>query len=283
MGIRAYYEPESRILPATEAELAQEAELKVLENSRESEGNDDSMDTVRLVDSVNDFDSEPKKFHEELAFSTSTSLPSPLLCPRRTFLASVILASKFSQDKCYSNRAWAKLSGLPPREIGRCERALGQALGWRLWVGKTLLSSQMPLRLSQVSRTQSEGSVSIHSSIPSQFLNQVSIPSSVDIPMSGGHGRGLRKSATLPADAFVSQRQVTSDVEISCNYIDNQLVNDTPERKLNTQVATLNSQCFERAYPDYFLFSFLICTMNHLLCNLRLLLSLKVRVPRRLV
>ncbi|KIK27005.1 hypothetical protein PISMIDRAFT_675324, partial [Pisolithus microcarpus 441] len=47
-------------------------------------------------------------------------LPSPLLCPRRTFLASLILASKFTQDRCYSNRAWAKLSGLSPREIGRC-------------------------------------------------------------------------------------------------------------------------------------------------------------------
>ena len=36
---------------------------------------------------------------------------SHLLCPRRMLLASVILASKFLQDKCYSNRAWAKLSG----------------------------------------------------------------------------------------------------------------------------------------------------------------------------
>ena len=32
-------------------------------------------------------------------------LPSLLLCPRRTFLASLILASKFMQDRCYSNRA----------------------------------------------------------------------------------------------------------------------------------------------------------------------------------
>ncbi|KAF8954724.1 hypothetical protein BDZ97DRAFT_1588381, partial [Flammula alnicola] len=55
-------------------------------------------------------------------------------CPRNTFLASLILASKFFQDKCYSNRPWAKLSVLPPREIGRCERALGQALEWSFWV-----------------------------------------------------------------------------------------------------------------------------------------------------
>ena len=63
-------------------------------------------------------------------------IPSPLLCPRRTFLASLILASKFLQDRCCSNRAWAKLSGLSPREVGRCEKALGDALEWRLWVGK---------------------------------------------------------------------------------------------------------------------------------------------------
>ncbi|THV01363.1 hypothetical protein K435DRAFT_605157, partial [Dendrothele bispora CBS 962.96] len=55
-------------------------------------------------------------------------------CPRRTFLASLILASKFIEDYCCTNRAWAKLSGLAPREVTRCEVALGEALDWRLWV-----------------------------------------------------------------------------------------------------------------------------------------------------
>ena len=223
MGIRAYYEPESRVLPATEAEIAQEAILNILENSEESKANDDGVNTVRLADDAHDFDSEPKKSHEEFAPSTSASLPSPLLCPRRTFLASVILASKFSQDKCYSNRAWAKLSGLPPREIGRCERALGQALGWRLWVGKTLLSSHTPCStppLKQIVRSQSEGSILIHS-IPSQFLNQENSQSSIDIPVSSNQGRGLRSCATLPVDAFVSQRHVTSFIE-SSKYVDSQ-------------------------------------------------------------
>ena len=77
---------------------------------------------------------EPSKDCE--ATSTEPLVPSPLLCPRRTFLASLILASKFLQDRCCSNRAWAKLSGLSPREVGRCEKALGDALEWRLWVGK---------------------------------------------------------------------------------------------------------------------------------------------------
>ncbi|KAL1741394.1 hypothetical protein HDZ31DRAFT_76216, partial [Schizophyllum fasciatum] len=68
--------------------------------------------------------------------SPSATAPSPLLCPRRTFLAALVLAHKFIMEKCYSNRAWAKIAGLPPREVGRCERALGEALDWRLWVGK---------------------------------------------------------------------------------------------------------------------------------------------------
>ncbi|RDX47459.1 hypothetical protein OH76DRAFT_1306771, partial [Lentinus brumalis] len=55
-------------------------------------------------------------------------------CPRRTFIASLILASKFLHDRSHSNRAWAKLCGLSPREVARCERTLGEALEWRLWV-----------------------------------------------------------------------------------------------------------------------------------------------------
>ena len=283
MGIRAYYEPESRVLPATEAEIAQEAMFNVLENPEESEGNDDCVSTVRLADDAHDFDSEPKKSHEEFPPSTSASLPSPLLCPRRTFLASVILASKFSQDKCYSNRAWAKLSGLPPREIGRCERALGQALGWRLWVGKTLLSSHTPCStppLKQIVRSQSEGSILIHS-IPSQFLNQENSPSSIDVPVSSSQGRGLRACATLPVDAFASQRYATSSVE-SPKYVDSQGAID---RISNPQVLI---PLVLKGPSSFFLFSLQFslrnCPMNQVDYNSRLfLLSQKVRVPKLLV
>ncbi|KAG8697003.1 hypothetical protein FRC08_006792 [Ceratobasidium sp. 394] len=65
--------------------------------------------------------------------------PSPLIDPRRTFLASLVLASKFLLDKAFSNKAWARLSGLEALEVGKCERALGTALNWRLWVGRGLL------------------------------------------------------------------------------------------------------------------------------------------------
>jgi hypothetical protein len=59
-----------------------------------------------------------------------------LLCPHCTILASLIFTLKFTQDWCYSNKAWAKLLRLPPHEISCCEHSLGDALNWCLWVSK---------------------------------------------------------------------------------------------------------------------------------------------------
>ncbi|KAL5523609.1 hypothetical protein ACEPAG_7782 [Sanghuangporus baumii] len=134
-------------------------------------------------------------------------LPSPLLCPRRTFLAALILASKFLQDRCYSNRAWAKLSGLPPREVGRCERALGDALGWRLWVGKGAPSPRDEKR--NIQRTRSEGTVMCGpTSTGTQNVTQFLSPplsdagSSPECEQQAGKAvvanRALRRAATLP-------------------------------------------------------------------------------------
>ena len=121
-------------MPATEAEIAQEAILSDLEYSEENEGNDNGMNTVRLA---HEFDSEPKK--SQAAFTPQLSLSRrPSLVLVELFLVSVIFASKFSQDKCYSIRSWAKLSGFAPWEIGRCERALCQALAWRSFVSYTM-------------------------------------------------------------------------------------------------------------------------------------------------
>lgn len=167
-------------------------------------------------------------------------LPSPLLCPRRAFLAALILASKFTQDRCYSNKAWAKLSGLPPREIGRCERALGDALDWRLWVGKTptpLPTSNQARNTRSVVRSRSEGDLFPRAKeagsskngvkslrrketelfghprdwgMPGQPFNGTRDSLSVGVLSNGGQAlvsssralATLRRSATLPAEAF---------------------------------------------------------------------------------
>ncbi|CAE6481099.1 unnamed protein product [Rhizoctonia solani] len=54
---------------------------------------------------------------------------------RRVFLAALVLACKFVFDKPYDNRSWSLISGLGSRDIGECERVVGDVLGWRLWIG----------------------------------------------------------------------------------------------------------------------------------------------------
>jgi hypothetical protein len=155
--------------------------------SSESNYSEEAPPTVRMLDdsilAIPDVTTrcevEKKSRTPSEDLPTLPPLPSPLLCPRRAFLASLILASKFTQDKCYSNRAWAKLAGLPAREIGRCERALGEALEWRLWVGK------MPA-FGVLSRSQSA------SDLFSRASNNAS-NAPLDV---------LRRCSTLPAQAF---------------------------------------------------------------------------------
>ncbi|KAL6310352.1 hypothetical protein BKA93DRAFT_11284 [Sparassis latifolia] len=127
-------------------------------------------------------------------------LPSPLLCPRRTFLACLILASKFMQDRSYSNRAWAKLAGLPPREIGRCERALGDALGWRLWVGKSV---NRPANGRSVARSSSDGNLLPGPTSAAASETRLNPSTSFIAPtpvrtLSNTTLSGLRRYATMP-------------------------------------------------------------------------------------
>ncbi|KAK7002045.1 hypothetical protein R3P38DRAFT_3609057 [Favolaschia claudopus] len=136
--------------------------------------------------------SHPLPEHSRSDSTTESNLqPSPLLCPRRAFLASLVLASKFTQDRCYPNHVWAKLSSLPAREIGRCERALGNALHWRLWVGKTPSASPSnaatlttPTPTPVAVRCRSEASKAAGSS-----------------PVSCGS----RRSSTLPTNSFAEK------------------------------------------------------------------------------
>ncbi|KAE9411244.1 hypothetical protein BT96DRAFT_983016 [Gymnopus androsaceus JB14] len=211
-----------RITVATEAELAQEAEFNIGTDTILVHESDDSMDTVRVSDSysysgstavgsgiIEDGQSTLKKAKgPSPVLPTLPPLPSPLLCPRRAFLASLILASKFTQDKCYSNRAWAKLSGLPAREIGRCERALGDALDWRLWVGKSSpqgTASPSASTGKPLARCRSESSLPSSPTESPGFLSgtdkrsHIQTPPAVSPPSSR---TGLRRATTLPAEAF---------------------------------------------------------------------------------
>lgn len=55
-------------------------------------------------------------------------------CGRRMFLASLVVASKFVQDKTYRNSAWAKIAGLPVAEINIAERYFLNIIDYRLYI-----------------------------------------------------------------------------------------------------------------------------------------------------
>ncbi|KAI1181102.1 hypothetical protein F4777DRAFT_1903 [Nemania sp. FL0916] len=57
-----------------------------------------------------------------------------LQCGRRMFLAALILASKYLQDRNYSARAWSKISGLATQEINQNEMAFLSAVNWKLHI-----------------------------------------------------------------------------------------------------------------------------------------------------
>lgn len=57
-----------------------------------------------------------------------------LQCGRRMFLAALILASKYLQDRNYSARAWSKISGLNTQEINQNEMAFLVAVDWKLHI-----------------------------------------------------------------------------------------------------------------------------------------------------
>jgi len=65
----------------------------------------------------------------------------PATCGRRMFLASLIVASKYLQDKNYSNTAWSKICGLQVKEINMVERRFLQLICYNLYVSEELFDN----------------------------------------------------------------------------------------------------------------------------------------------
>jgi PHO85 cyclin-5 len=215
-GVRVLSQDDPRLLESPK-EVDIDELIDPVHFSSEGQFSDDAPPTVRMLDdglltmpdaTVYQVEKKSRTSSEDLP--SLPPLPSPLLCPRRTFLASLILASKFMQDKCYSNRAWAKLAGLPAREIGRCERALGEALGWRLWVGKMPAYCKLP-------RSQSAG----------EFC-RVSNEANVRLDAPSPAANVVRRSSTLPAAAFSFSAMATQPVNPSTTRLQGRWM-PTPE------------------------------------------------------
>ncbi|KAI9809254.1 MAG: hypothetical protein M1825_002545 [Sarcosagium campestre] len=61
-----------------------------------------------------------------------------LQCGRRMFLAALMLASKYLQDRNYSARAWSKISGLSTQEINSNEMTFLTIINWRLHIPESV-------------------------------------------------------------------------------------------------------------------------------------------------
>ena len=61
-------------------------------------------------------------------------------CGRRMFLAALILASKYLQDRNFSARAWSKISGLQAEEINANEMTFLLAVEWKLHITEKVFS-----------------------------------------------------------------------------------------------------------------------------------------------
>lgn len=63
-----------------------------------------------------------------------TQPPHLLRCGRRGFLASLMIASKYVQDRNFSAATWSKISGLPTAELCENELLFLKAIGWNAHV-----------------------------------------------------------------------------------------------------------------------------------------------------
>ncbi|CAJ2504223.1 Uu.00g116170.m01.CDS01 [Anthostomella pinea] len=77
-----------------------------------------------------------------------------LQCGRRMFLAALILASKYLQDRNYSARAWSKISGLATLEINQNEMTFLTAVEWNLHITDEIFQRWTEIVLKYVSSSQ---------------------------------------------------------------------------------------------------------------------------------
>lgn len=69
--------------------------------------------------------------------ASSGEMPScALLCGRRMFLAALILASKYLQDRNFTTKAWSRITGLPAKDIVFNETLFLQKIDWNLHLGE---------------------------------------------------------------------------------------------------------------------------------------------------
>jgi hypothetical protein len=97
------------------------------------------------------------------------------------FLAALICAHKFLQDKTYKNSAWSKVSGLDVSEINHAEKVMLQLLDYQLFVKKETYDQWVSMLQTHL-HIPSPSSPS-HASLTSSHLPSI-LPSPTSSPLS---------------------------------------------------------------------------------------------------
>ncbi|CAG8466462.1 10275_t:CDS:2 [Dentiscutata heterogama] len=74
----------------------------------------------------------------------------PATCGRRMFLAALIVASKYLQDRNFSNRAWSKMSGLSVKEINTNEICFLKLIDYNLFIAENNFKRWSSLLLTNI-------------------------------------------------------------------------------------------------------------------------------------
>lgn len=156
-------------------------------------------------------------------------------CGRRMFLASLVLASKFVQDKTYRNSAWAKIAGLPVSEVNASERIFLNLIDYRLYISQPTFEQwhhmlhmhveakthNLPTTLQDLTRLPFNVNSSSHST-----LNQPTSPATgwptVLSPTAFGHGQNILPKPCEYQETISRKRRYQQEYSIlspplSCN------------------------------------------------------------------
>jgi len=140
---------------------------------------------LRIKSAVREFEiKNPDWFNGPCNFG-KTAAKHPIACGRRMFLAAVIVASKYLQDRNYSNRAWAKISGLPVKEINANEFVFLNVAKYDLYVGEALYKRWSGVLLNHVMATVSVSTAAATQSVGLATPPLTPVMSPMQSPTSG--------------------------------------------------------------------------------------------------
>ncbi|KAL5341514.1 hypothetical protein BJX70DRAFT_395897 [Aspergillus crustosus] len=161
----------------------------------------------------------------EVAQDQSQSKPvcRAMQCGRRMFLAALILASKYLQDRNYSARAWSKISGLNTLEINQNELMFLETVGWRLHISEATFQRWTDIVLKY---TPGAGSIipldgqSWRTVIPKLTPELDEIDNEPMTPMSmGSYDSGFASDSPSPRSACMTGPIYTTSAVIETNSL----------------------------------------------------------------